>query len=97
MHRIFLKAACLALLLAVQPAVADSLDLPGNDVLHLPGDGGVDLDGADFEGGLLQRFAQGWPDDLVLAPVPGRSPQVGWSRVARMRMVVVLPAPLGPM
>jgi outer membrane protein assembly factor BamA len=83
MHRILLKAACLALLLAVQPAAADrsgtSIDVPGSDVLHLPGDGGLDLEGADFEGGLLQRFAQGWPDDLVLAPVPGRSPQVGWS------------------
>jgi outer membrane protein assembly factor BamA len=83
MHRIFLKAACLPLLLALQPAIADrsgtSIDVPGGDVLHLPGDGGVNLEGADFEGGLLQRFAQGWPDDLVLAPVPGRSPQVGWS------------------
>jgi outer membrane protein assembly factor BamA len=71
------------MLLAVQPAIADQSgpkpELPGGEVMHLPGDGGVNLDGADFEGTLLERFSANWPENLVLAPVPGRSPQVGWS------------------
>jgi outer membrane protein assembly factor BamA len=33
----------------------------------------------DVDTGPLKRFAEKWPDDLVIAPVPGRSPQVGWS------------------
>ncbi len=42
-------------------------------------DGGLELNDVDFEGNPLKRFAERWPDDLVIAPVPGRSPQVGWT------------------
>jgi outer membrane protein assembly factor BamA len=42
-------------------------------------DGGLELADVDFEGSSLKRFVEKWPDDLVIAPVPGRSPQVGWS------------------
>jgi len=58
---------------------ARDFDLPGADIAHLPGDGGVELEAGDFGGSALQRLARWWPDDLVIAPVPGRSPQVGWS------------------
>jgi hypothetical protein len=34
---------------------------------------------AEIVGNPLARIAEKWPDDLVIAPIPGRSPQVGWS------------------
>ena len=73
----------LALLLIAQLASAQSadrdFDLPASDVAVLPGDGGVDMADADFTGNPLSSFAEKWPEDLVIAPIPGRSPQVGWS------------------
>ena len=77
----FSTATCLLILLVAQPAFADQsrrdFDLPAADVMHMPGD--RDLDLGDVDAGPLKRFAEKWPDDLVIAPVPGRSPQVGWS------------------
>ena len=76
-----LKTICLLILLVAQPGLADQsrhdIDLPTPDAMHLPGDDDLDL--GDVEAGPLRRFAEKWPADLVLAPVPGRSPQVGWS------------------
>lgn len=43
------------------------------------GDGGLDLSDADFEGNPLKRLAKKWPRDLVIAPIPGYSPQLGWN------------------
>ena len=81
MKRQFSTATCLLILLAAQPVFADQsrhdVDLPAADVMHMPGD--RDLDLGDVDAGPLKRFAEKWPDDLVIAPVPGRSPQVGWS------------------
>ena len=75
------KAACLLILLVAPPVCADQsrqdVDLPAPKSMHMPGDDAVDL--GDIDSGPFRRFAQQWPDDLVLAPVPGRSPQVGWS------------------
>ena len=53
-------------------------DLPGADVAGLEGDGGIDLADADFVGNPMKRWAEKWPADLVIAPIPGRSPQLGW-------------------
>lgn len=71
----------IALYLAASPASGDGrdFDLPGAEVDKALASSGLELDGVDREGTLLQRFADKWPDDLVIAPVPGRSPQVGWS------------------
>ncbi|MGI9223539.1 MAG: hypothetical protein ACR2QX_03610 [Woeseiaceae bacterium] len=54
-------------------------DLPAAEISETLADGGLELTDADFVGSPLQRFAEKWPDDLVIAPIPGRSPQVGWS------------------
>ena len=35
----------------------------------------------NLAGGPLKRLAAKWPDDLVIAPVPGYSPQLGWNLV----------------
>jgi len=53
-------------------------DLPAAETADLVGDGGLDLDDADFVGNPLGRLAKKWPEDLVIAPIPGRSPQLGW-------------------
>ena len=54
-------------------------DLPAAELGSTIGDGGLDLEDVDFEGSPLKRFAQRWPKDLVIAPIPGRSPQLGWT------------------
>jgi outer membrane protein assembly factor BamA len=54
-------------------------DLPGAEVADFVGDGGIGLEDADFVGSPLKRFAERWPEDLVVAPIPGRSPQMGWT------------------
>ena len=53
-------------------------DLPASEMSDMVGDGGLDLSDVDFEGSPSKRFAEKWPSDLVVAPVPGRSPQLGW-------------------
>jgi len=49
-------------------------DLPASEASDLVADGGLDLGDVDFEGNPLKRFAEKWPEDLVVAPIPGRSP-----------------------
>jgi hypothetical protein len=54
-------------------------DLPGADFDSILGGMGVAFDDADFVGTPRVGFMEKWPNDLVVAPVPGYSPQVGWS------------------
>lgn len=54
-------------------------DLPASDISETLADGGMELTDVDFVGSPLSGFAERWPDDLVIAPIPGRSPQVGWT------------------
>ncbi|NOR66917.1 MAG: hypothetical protein GQ528_06145, partial [Woeseiaceae bacterium] len=53
-------------------------ELPGAEVAETVGDGGLDLKDVDFVGSPLKKLAKRWPEDLVIAPIPGRSPQLGW-------------------
>jgi len=74
--------------LALAPAWAQTEDevinperdfeLPAAEVADSVGDGGFDLEDADFVGNPLKSLAKNWPEDLVIAPIPGRSPQLGW-------------------
>jgi hypothetical protein len=55
------------------------------DVKHLGDDIDILEDGSGIEiadvapiGNPFKRFAAKWPSDLVIAPIPGRSPQLGW-------------------
>lgn len=85
------RFAWLALLmtLVLPPAYAEDkeevveddrdFDLPAAEAFDMIGDGGLDLGDVDFEGTSLQRFAERWPKDLVIAPIPGFSPQLGWN------------------
>ena len=53
-------------------------DLPASEMADLVGDGGLNFGDVDFEGNASKSFASKWPEDLVVAPIPGRSPQLGW-------------------
>jgi hypothetical protein len=54
-------------------------DLPGADVGDLLGDGGFELNSVDFTGNPAKGAFGWWPEDLVLCPIPGYSPQLGWT------------------
>jgi len=53
-------------------------ELPGDFTSILPVAGGLDLKDADIEGNPINSLSEKWPEDLVIAPIPGRSPQLGW-------------------
>jgi len=54
-------------------------DLPASEAGSLSRGGGVDLDDVDFVGNPAADIFSWWPRDLVLAPIPGYSPQLGWT------------------
>lgn len=81
-HLISSTAGLFALLVAevgIAQSTERDFDLPASDVTILTGDGGIDMDDFDFVGNPIRRLADKWPRDLIIAPIPGRSPQVGWS------------------
>lgn len=51
--------------------------LPGYDMSVVDGVG--ELDDASFTGNPMKSIAGRWPADLVVAPIPGYSPQLGWN------------------
>ena len=55
-------------------------DLPASEASDLIADGGLDLGDVDFEGNPLKRFAEKWPEDLVIAPIPGGPTNTGAAR-----------------
>ena len=54
-------------------------ELPGAEVAALMEDGGLELNDVDFVGNPVKNWFEKWPEDLVVAPIPGRSPQMGWT------------------
>lgn len=54
-------------------------DLPGEDLVSLKGDTGLEMADLDFAGNPAKSMFSWWPDDLVMAPVPGYSSQLGWN------------------
>ena len=68
--------------LAQDSGVADpdevDFDLPSSEAAELVDDGGLELEDFDFIGNPSRRLTPRWPEDLVIAPIPGRSPQLGW-------------------
>jgi len=39
----------------------------------------MDSQGIELVGNPMPKMFSRWPEDLVIAPVPGRSPQIGWN------------------
>ena len=52
-------------------------DLPGSETDLL--EGSLNLDDVDFLGSPLKKLVANWPEDLVIAPIPAYSPQLGWN------------------
>jgi hypothetical protein len=55
------------------------LELAGFKNTFSGGTTDIDVDAVSVTGNPLKRLAGNWPDDLVIAPVPGYSPQLGWN------------------
>ena len=71
-------------------AQADETDKKLEDLVHdfesmrhesflVPGMESLGFEHVETSENWLKRFAQKWPKDLVIAPVPGYSPQIGWN------------------
>jgi hypothetical protein len=74
-------------LFATAPASAQSeptdagidFDLPGGELGAIAGDNAFNLEDVDFVGNPGKSLSEKWPEDLVVAPIPGYSPQLGWN------------------
>jgi hypothetical protein len=85
MNRIFYPLVLLTMLasnlvFAEPDAVDDTahdFDIPGAEASF--GDGVFHLDDANTALNPLQKLAKNWPEDLVIAPIPAYSAQLGWS------------------
>ena len=81
-----LALACLACAVQAQEAAESQpapqeqdFDLPGEELSSIKTDTGLDLGEVDFVGNPAKGLFSWWPEDLVVAPVPGYSSQLGWS------------------
>ena len=57
----------------------DEFELPDYEESIGPGAEILDLDDVAITGNPLKSLIEKWPSDLVVAPVPGYSPQLGWN------------------
>jgi hypothetical protein len=57
----------------------EHLDIPVSEFEELDTALDLGIDDAQFTGNPLSSLVANWPPDLVVAPVPGRSPQMGWN------------------
>ena len=57
----------------------NDFDLMRHESLLVPGLESLGVEDVQMEEGWLKKFASKWPKDLVIAPVPGYSPQLGWN------------------
>jgi len=54
-----------------------TFNLPGSEIDML--ENTLNLDNVDLGGGPFKKLAAKWPEDLIIAPIPGYSPQLGWN------------------
>ena len=65
-----------------EPADAGiDFDLPSGELGGIAGDNAFNLEDVDFVGNPGKSLSEKWPEDLVVAPIPGYSPQLGWNLV----------------
>ena len=57
----------------------ERLEIPVSDGEELGAVVDVGVDDAPFTGNPMSSLVAKWPPDLVVAPIPGRSPQMGWN------------------
>jgi hypothetical protein len=59
--------------------IRHDFELMRHESLLVPGMESLGVENIQAEEGWLKKFANKWPKDLVIAPVPGYSPQLGWT------------------
>jgi len=59
------------------PDEGSNFNLPTGEIA--PGDESFDSAGAAFSGNPMASALSWWPQDLVVAPIPGYSPEFGWT------------------
>ena len=75
----------LALLLVFAEGLAqdesddESLDVPVSEIEEMGAVVDLGVDDAAMAGNPMKGLFANWPPDLVVAPIPGYSPQVGWN------------------
>jgi hypothetical protein len=74
-----LCAALLSLSATSHAQSSTDFDLPAQDMGQFTADGGLELADIDFTGNPAGTAVRKWPEDLVVAPIPGYSPQLGWT------------------
>jgi hypothetical protein len=57
----------------------EPLELSGFKDTFTGGSTEIEVDGVGAIGNPFKRLVRKWPEDLVVAPVPGYSPQMGWN------------------
>src|SRR5210317_2112879 len=74
-----------AFLLSAADALAEDqddderLDAPVSEMEEMGAIVDLGIDDASTTGNFMGSLVSSWPPDLVVAPVPGYSPQVGWN------------------
>jgi hypothetical protein len=74
---VLLASTALAADLAVDDEAQSNFDLPGGEAVAASAV--FDLDDANTALNPFRKLADSWPEDLVIAPVPAYSAQLGWS------------------
>lgn len=71
----------IALMLVASASVGEdtNFDIPISEVEDTGSGLDLDVGDATFTGNPLKSLISKWPSDLVVAPVPGYSPQLGWT------------------
>jgi hypothetical protein len=78
-------ALSIVLLLAVADGLAqeenddEQFDIPTAEAEELDAVVDLGIDDSPITGNPLSSLVANWPPDLVVAPIPGRSPQMGWN------------------
>jgi outer membrane protein assembly factor BamA len=62
-----------------QDEIDDELEIPVSEMEELSAVVDVGVDDAAIAGNPMKSLFSSWPPDLVVAPVPGYSPQLGWN------------------
>jgi hypothetical protein len=86
LHYVFLSMILLPLHQAQAQKDAEEVVEPqmsferiGDESFLVDGMGDFGLEGMQFSGNPITEKVKKWPEDLVIAPVPGYSPQLGWN------------------
>lgn len=68
--------------LAADVSIDSKATVDVSDALATDGSNALEEADATVTGNPMSHLAENWPEDLVIVPIPSRSPQLGWSLAA---------------